>query len=129
MTVHEGLVASLGVGDSTPPFRQVSAIADEDLELRLLDKCYYSEARVPCYEFLMFHNGQEAGKFTARIESNFENVREVGNVGIEANRKFYGYNLAYRATKALLPFFKEHGLNSILITYDEGKRSIRDACD
>ena len=129
MALSANMIARLGVDDLTPPFRRVSVIRDEDLELRLADKYLHSEARVPCYQFSMFVGGEEAGTFHVRIAEDFEEVREVGNVGIEANRKFYGHDLPTRATKAVLPLFRKHGIRSILITQDKGKRAIRRSCD
>ena len=123
------LVERLDLDDLTPPFRSVSPIVNENLELRPVQKYYFSEARVPCYEFVMLVDGEEAGTFHVRIESEFEKVREVGNVGIEVKRKFHGRGLPWKATQALLPFFREHGTESILITCDTGKGAIRKACE
>jgi predicted acetyltransferase len=122
------VIEKLGVGDLTPPFKRVSVIRGEDLELRLVDKYLHSEARVPCYEFVLSVGGKEAGTFHVRIESDFEKVRDVGNVGAEINRKFHGQDLPARATRAVLPFFRKHGIRSILITQDKGKRATRRAC-
>lgn len=119
----------LGLENETPPFRQASSIKAGVLELRPADKYYYSEAQVPCYEFSMFVDGEDAGTFWVRIEPEFEKVREIGNVGIEVVRKFHGRNLPAQATEALLPFFREHGIHSILITFDSGKRAIQKACE
>jgi predicted acetyltransferase len=126
---YRNITARLGVDELSPPFKDVSVISGEGLQLRLVDKYYYSDAQVPCYEFLMVVDGQEAGTFCVRIETDFEKVREVGNVGIEANRRFYGHDLPSRATSALLPFFKEHGIHSILITGRKGKGAISRACE
>jgi predicted acetyltransferase len=123
------VIVRLGVDDLTPPFKRVSVIRGEGVELRLVDKFLLSGARVPCYEFSIFVDGNEAGIFHVRIERDFEKVREVGNVGIETRRKFYGHDLPTRATKAAFPFFRKHGIHSILITHDKGKRAIRRSCD
>lgn len=123
------IIERLGVSDLTPPFKRVSVIRGEDLELRLVDKYYHSKARVPGYEFSIFVGGEEAGTFHVRIESDFEKVREAGNLGVEIKRKFHGQELPARATRAVLPFLGEHGMCSILITHDKGKRATRRACD
>jgi predicted acetyltransferase len=123
------IIERLGVGDLTPPFKRVPLIRGEDLELRLVDKYLYSEARVPCYEFSISVGGKEAGTFHVRIETDFEKVREVGNVGAEVKRKFHGHDLPARATRAVLPLLRKHGVRSILITQDKGKRATRRACD
>ena len=122
-------VQSLDLDDLTPPFRPVSAIVAGDLELRPVQKYYYTEARVPCYEFQMLVDGEDAGTFQVRIETDFENVRDVGNVGIEVKRRYHGRDLPWRATDALLPLFREHGIETILITCDAGKDAIRRACE
>ena len=123
------LAFSLGVNDLSPPFRRVSEIRGGDLKLCLTDKCYYSEARVPCYEFAMRVGDEDAGTYSVLIETDFEKVREAGNVAIEARRKFYGHDLPLRATKAVLPFLRKHGMRSILITCDAGKRAVRNTCE
>ena len=76
----------------------------------------------------MYVDGEEAGKFSVRVEREFENLRDVGNVGIEVARKFHGRDLPSRATEAILPFLREHGIRSILITADSRKAAIQRAC-
>ena len=119
----------LGAADLTPPFKNVSVIRDGELELRLADKYFSAESRVPCYEFSISVGGEEVGTYHVRVENDFEKVRQVGNVGIEINRKFPGEDLPARATTAILPLLREHGVNSILITQDKGKRATRRACE
>jgi hypothetical protein len=120
---------SLGADSLTPPFKPVSTIPGEGLELKLTDKFLYSNERIPGYEFLILVGGEEAGKFTALIEGDVEKVRDEGNVGIEINRKFYGRDLPASVVKALSPFFQEHGLTSILITCDKDSGAIHKACE
>ena len=50
-------------------------------------------------------------------------------MGIEVRRKFYGSELPFKATRALLPFLRKSGLRKILITFPKGKRSIRKVCE
>ena len=110
-------IKRLGLENQTPPFRKASSIRSGALELRPVDKYYYSESQILCYEFSMFVDGEEAGTFWVRIQPEFEKVRDIGNVGIEVARKFHGRNAPAQATEALLPFFRERGIHSILITF------------
>jgi hypothetical protein len=110
-------------------FKDVAVIKMDEYELHLIEKFFYSKFDIPGYEFSIKIAGEDAGIFTVLIESDFSKISEVGNVGIEVNRKFYGINLPARTTRAVFPLFKEHGQYRILITTNESNNSIENACE
>ena len=112
-----------------PSYKTLSVITAGDLELRPADSYFYSESRIPCYEFLIFVGGEEAGTYYGLIEGDLEKVRESGNVGVEINEPFRGRDLPAKATRAMIPFFREQGLDTILITTDKGNLAIHKACE
>jgi len=119
----------LGMYELAAPFMHVPLINGDGIELRLSDKYYYSGEKVPCYEYFIFVDGTKAGILDVRIESDFVKIREVGNIGVEVNFEYGGKSLPSRATKAVLSFIREHGMNKILITCDKGSKAINKACE
>lgn len=121
-------MARLGMYELSYPFIHVPLITGEGFELRLADKYYFSDHKVPCYEYFIYIDGIHAGVINVRIEKDFEKVREVGNIGIEIISEFFGQDLPAKATKSVLSLLGENGINSILITCDKGKKAIHEAC-
>jgi len=114
--------------ESHPSFKDISVIKGSDFELRLENKFFDTSTKAPGYDFKIFVSGQYAGSFTAIIEDDFSKIATLGNVGIEVDRKFFGTHLPSRVVNAVLPLFKKHGQEKILITIDEGNRAAETAC-
>jgi predicted acetyltransferase len=118
----------LGVNYEGAPFKQVTSITEGSLELRLTEK-YHTAAGIPCYEFLLLVDDQEAGVFRVRIEADLAKVRDHGNLDIEVHHSFRGQDLPVKATKAVLPFLASHGMAALMITCKSGNRAIHQACE
>lgn len=121
-------IGRLGMYELAPPFKHIPLIKGDGLELRLSDKCYYTEQNIPCYEYYIYVDGNKVGVITILIEDNFENIREVGNIGVEIVREFHGHQLPDKATRAAFSLLRDHGISSILITCDKDKKAIAEAC-
>jgi len=126
--VRDVAIVRLGMYELVPPFKHIPLIKGDGLELRLSDKCYYTEHKIPCYEYFIYVDGNKAGVITILIEDDFQKIREVGNIGVEIAIEFYGQELPSRATKATYSLLRDHGVNSILITCDKDKKAIAEAC-
>src|SRR5687767_3266321 len=90
--------ARFGADDIASDLQASVIIRDADLKLHPRATFFYSDARLPCYEFSIRIGDEDAGTYYACLESDFDRVRELGNVSIELDRKFYRRNLPLRAT-------------------------------
>ena len=99
------------------------------LELELTERYFYSDDKIPGYEYAIKVSGEYAGTCTLLIESDIDKIASFGNVGMEIERKFYGKQLVPETIKAVYDVFKIHAQNNILVVFDDGKRSVAQACE
>jgi predicted acetyltransferase len=107
----------------------IAPIPGTDFELHQKAKYRYSGHDFPIYDFNIVKDGEIAGLFTVRLTNNFDHVAQEGNLGVQVDRRFHGHKLPKDATMAVLPLFKEHEIDSILMTCDEGKGAVQGACE
>jgi predicted acetyltransferase len=129
MTKCPDILKSVGADHVGYPFRSVTLIQGEGLDLKITDKFLYLNEQIPGYEFMILVGKEEAGRITVIMEPDFEKVREEGHVGVELIRSFQGRLIGAKALMALGPLFREHAIDSILITCDEGNEAVRKNCE
>ncbi|GAA4322767.1 hypothetical protein [Flaviaesturariibacter amylovorans] len=128
MTYPSGGFVQIVDGAGHPAFRPLTTLRAQGLELRLRHHFFYAPHEIPGYLFDIHLGGRFAGTYSALIERDAGKIPEIGHVGILLERSFYGQRLPARATSAVLPLYRAHGIREVLITFDEANRALESAC-
>jgi hypothetical protein len=128
MSHPSGSFVQIVEGNGHPAFRPVTTLRAQGLELRLRHHFFFSPHEIPGYLFDIYLGSRLAGTYSALIERDTGKIPEAGHVGILLERAFYGQRLPARATQAVLPLYRAHGISEVLITFDEANRAVESAC-
>lgn len=113
-------------------FRNPPTLQDQELTLELHKTVEGDPTKgwVPAYFFHMIHRdtGAYMGKIDLRIGDN-ENLYYGGHIGYEVEEHFRGQRYAARSVQLLLPFAKDHGLETIGITCNPDNVASRRTCE
>ena len=109
-------------------FDQKKIQAEDNIELHPKASFLYGESNIHGIEFSLIQNGKELGKVTALLTKDHKQVSLEGNLGIELTSKLKNDSFLPKVATAILPYFKEKKIDSILITCNDANSAVKKAC-
>jgi predicted acetyltransferase len=107
----------------------VPRLADEALELQLIERTFGMPGRVPTYRFEMRVDGQRVGTATLRAGSNDYIERYAGHIGYGVDYDHRGKRYAARACQLLFILARCHGMTTLWITCNPENVASRRTCE
>ncbi len=127
MCVDRGMKLVPLASAPAPLRRDLRSVQLEGLTLKP-SSAFQSSAGPPGYAFdILIQNGK-AGTITLIVEPSSSKVQRIGHIGCEVFEGSRGEKLPARATRALFPLARDHGLSELMITCDVGSKAIYQVC-
>lgn len=92
------------------------ALADNELELALVDRTFALPGRIPMYRFEMRVDGVRVGTATLRAGTNDYFERYAGQIGYGVDYEHRGKRYAARTCQLLFHLARCHGMTQLWIT-------------
>ncbi len=113
-------------------FKATEHLKDGEIYLKLARtiSALVAKVGVPVYAFniCLIHSDIVVGEINLRIGDNL-NIFYNGNIGYEVVPAHRGNHYALKASKLLLPFAKQHGLQTLAITCNPDNFASRRICE
>jgi len=94
----------------------VPMLADEDLELVLVEHTLQGPGRVPTFRYEMRVAGDRVGSASLRVGTDEYIEKYAGHIGYGVDHAHRGKHYALRATRLLMKVARKHGLTMLWIT-------------
>ena len=104
-------------------------LADNELELHLIERTLGMPGRVPTYRFEMRVDGQRVGTATLRVGSTEYIERYAGHIGYGVDYDHRGKHYAARTCALLFMLARCHGMTSLWITCNPENVASRRTCE
>lgn len=99
-------------------FKSFAKVKTNVIELSLAKTNPASQHKhwIPYYHFFILKNGVHIGYINFRVGNTSAILEYDGHIGYFVQEKYRGYCAAYHASTLLLPFIRDHGFKSIVMT-------------
>jgi hypothetical protein len=102
----------------------------DNVELRKDSLYLYGTHKTLGYSYKVFVTNKEIGVITALVNDDLSRHPIEGNLGFElTDRSFFGTDIPYKVTKAVLALYRHFDQDMILITTDNKDGSIQQMCE
>lgn len=108
-------VARLGVAEDSR-FEHVPFLQGKGFELHLKDKMLFSEKEIPSYEYRVVSNDADIGIVIALMEGDPLKLKDISSICIDLDSKFYQQELLLQIINAMIPFFTDHNITTVLLS-------------